>query len=269
MIDKKKSFIPFYKNLVERLSGHGLKKYSMIHKIDNYTKSKLKTDYSIVQGHKMYLDSNDHLSLSIFDVYEPLETNLVKKEIHEGNSVIDIGSDIGYYTLIFAKLVGENGTVFAFEPQDSSFSLTKKNLEINGYKNYVLENKLVSNKTEKVKFFSKWKDAIRLDDYFNYSKNIDFIKMDIEGAEALAIDGMTRILEENSKIKLMTEFHPNELKKFGTTPEDYLEKLRSFGFKIYHIDNKNKSINPVSDDYLLKIYPMKDSSTNLFCKRDV
>ena len=269
MANEKRPLLPFYKNFRKKFSGRGLKKYSLIQKIDNYTRSRLKSNFTIIDNQKMYLDEKDNLSLSVFGNYEPLETNLVKKEIKKGNSVIDIGAFIGYYTLIFAKLVGENGTVFAFEPQDSSFSLTKKNLEINGYKNYVLENKLVSNKTEKVKFFSKWKDAIRLDDYFNFSKNIDFIKMDIEGAEALATDGMTRILEENSKIKLMTEFHPNELKKFGTTPEDYLEKLRSFGFKIYHIDNKNKSINLVSDDYLLKIYPMKDSSTNLFCKRDV
>ncbi len=269
MIDKKKSFIPFYKNLVERLSGHGLKKYSLIHKIDNYTKSKLKTDYSIVQGHKMYLDSNDHLSLSIFGVYEPLETNLVKKEIHEGNSVIDIGADIGYYTLIFAKLVGENGKVFAFEPQDIPFSLAQKNLEINGFKNYVLENKLVSNKNEKIKFFNKWKDAIKLDDYFlDFSNKIDFIKMDMEGAEMQALEGMTSLIENNDKIRIMTEFHPTELKKFGTKPSLFLKNLRDFGFTIYHINNKEKMIKPVNDEFLLTTFPAKDSSTNLFCKRD-
>jgi len=269
MANKKRALLPFYKNFRKKFSGRGLKKYSLIQKIDNYTQSKLKSNFTIVDGQKMYLDAKDNLSLSVFGIYEPLETSLVKKEIKKGNSVIDIGAFIGYYSLIFAKLVGLQGKAFAFEPQENPFSLLKKNLEINEYKNYVIENKLVSNKNEKVKFQNKLIDAIKLDDYFlDFPNKIDFIKMDIEGAEMQALEGMTSLIETNDNIRIMTEFHPTELKKFGTNPSLFLKNLRDFGFTIYHINNKEKMIKPVSDDFLLTTFPAKDSSTNLFCKRD-
>ena len=81
MVNEKRALLPFYKNFRKRFSGRGLKKYSFIQKIDNYTQSKLKSNFSIVDGQKMYLDAKDNLSLSVFGIYEPLETNLVKKEI--------------------------------------------------------------------------------------------------------------------------------------------------------------------------------------------
>lgn len=266
MKNRKKSFIPFYKNLVDKLSGHGLKKYSVVNKINNYTKSKLKTNYAIVQGHKMYLDPTDNQSLSIFGIYEPMETALVKKEIKPNNVVLDIGAFIGYYSLIFARLVGNNGKVFAFELNPTPFSTLKKNIEINNYQNVILENKGASNTDENLK---SGEHLVSLNTYFkNKDPKIDFIKMDIEGGEMQALEGMTSLIENNDNIRIMTEFHPTELKKFGTNPEDYLNQLRNFDFNIYHIDNKTKSIEPVSNDYLLAKFPSMDSSTNLFCKRN-
>jgi len=265
MKNKKKSLIPFYKNLVDKLSGHGLKKYSVVNKINNYTKSKLKTNYAVVQGHKMYLDPTDNLSLSIFGIYEPMETELVKKELKPNNVALDIGAFIGYYSLIFARLVGNDGKVFAFELNPTPFSTLKKNIEINNYQNVILENKGVSNTDKNLK---SGEHLVRLDTYFkNRDPKVDFIKMDIEGAEMRALEGMTSLIENNDNIRIMTEFHPTELKKFGTNPEDYLNQLRNFDFNIYHIDNKLKSIKPVSNDYLLAKFPSMDSSTNLFCKR--
>ncbi len=55
--------------------------------------------------------------------------------------------------LIFAKLVGENGKVYTFEPDPTNFALLKKNVEINGYENVVLVQKAVSNKNGKLKLF--------------------------------------------------------------------------------------------------------------------
>ena len=66
--------------------------------------------------------------------YEPLETETVKREIKKGNVVSDIGANIGYFASIVAKLVGEEGKVFAFEPDPGNFALLERNVQTNGYK---------------------------------------------------------------------------------------------------------------------------------------
>lgn len=97
-----------------------------IKKILSSLESQLKSDFAIVNGCKMYLDPNDTFNLSINDVYGDFETNIMKNYIKEGDIVIDVGANIGYFTLLFSKLVGENGKVFAFEPESKNFELLKK-----------------------------------------------------------------------------------------------------------------------------------------------
>ena len=165
--------------------------------------SRLKSNVTEINGHKMFLDSKDTLRLSILGVHEPFETEIIKKEIKKGDTVLDIGANIGYYTLIFAELVGENGKVFAFEPDPTNFAILEKNVEANGYKNVVLVQKAVTNKPGKLGLYlnedrkaahriydphngskSIEIESIKLDDYFkDYDGEMDFIKMDIEGAE--------------------------------------------------------------------------------------
>jgi hypothetical protein len=62
-----------------------------------------------VQGHLMTLDDKDSLNLLCDGCYEPFETELVGAYINEGDVVVDIGANIGYYTLMFARQVGETG----------------------------------------------------------------------------------------------------------------------------------------------------------------
>jgi len=92
--------------------------------------------------------------------------------------------------------------------------------------------------------------------------------MDIEGAEGDALKGMKNILEDNQKLRLLTEFHPNELKRCGTEPEEYLKSLSDWGFSIYHINNRDKKIEKTTHKKLLDYYPRVDSFTNLLCKRE-
>ena len=101
----------------------------------------------------MFTQNNDGLALSIFKIYEPNQTKIVKKYVHEGDVVIDVGAHVGYYTLLMAQLVGKNGKVYSFEPDPVNFELLKKSVEINGFENVVLIQKAVSDTTEKIKLF--------------------------------------------------------------------------------------------------------------------
>lgn len=139
----RKILLSVYKEGVKILSGHRIRNFYPVKVINSFIISHLKSNFAEVQGHKMFLDSKDSLRLSIHGIYEPLETELAKKEVKKGNVVLDIGANIGYYTLIFAKLVGEDGKVFAFEPDPTNFALLKKNVEMNGYKNVMFVQKAV------------------------------------------------------------------------------------------------------------------------------
>jgi FkbM family methyltransferase len=223
-------------------------------------------------GNKMYLNVS-FLPILLGKIYEEFETSVIEKEIKEGDIVVDIGANIGYYTLIFAKLVGEKGKVFAFEPHPKNFCLLKKNVEINGYKNVVLEQKAVSNTTGKARLYVYYDhpgahhlhdtgdgrgwieiSTVRLDDYFaNYDYQIDFVKMDIEGSEMAAVQGMYSILRKGRDMKIITEFNPMILKAFQVDPEEYLKLLLVHNFKIYLIDEKQRKIQPTDITRLLEI----------------
>src|SRR5205085_1401318 len=90
----------------------------------------MKDEYGrcFIQGSWMYIDDKDSLSLTKYGTYEPDETDLIKKIIRPEYIVLDIGANIGYYTLLMAKQVKQ---VFAFEPEQRNFELLQKNIDLN------------------------------------------------------------------------------------------------------------------------------------------
>src|SRR5262249_36182110 len=150
-------------------------------------------------------------------VYEPFETGLLQNQLRPGDVVVDVGANIGYYTLLFARCVGPRGRVFAFEPDQTNFDLLRRNVERNGYTNVTLVRKAVAAQSGKLRLYlcednkgdhrtydshdgrpSLEIDAVSLDDYFAGERgSIALIKMDIQGAEEGALRGMRRLLADN------------------------------------------------------------------------
>jgi len=255
--------------------------------VDKFITSRLKTPFE-VEGHKMYL-TRPFLFVSFGGIYEPLETSLVKKLIKKGDVVVDLGAHIGYYTLIFAKLVGNEGKVFAFEPNPDNFALLNKNIKMNGYINVVTEQKAVANKTGKTRFYLSPDnagdhriydlhdgrqfieiDVTSLNDYFKeYEGRLNFIKMDIQGAEAAAIEGMSHLLSKNKVLKIMSEFWPSAMVGCDISPQDYLESLCQKGFRLYRLDDETNKIRPIEISRLLERFNTTNGSfTNLLMIRD-
>lgn len=240
-----------------------------------------------VQGCTFYLNPKDltvSRNLLLHNSWEPFETQIVLQEIKEGDVVLDIGANLGYYTVLAAKQAGEAGKVFAFEPDPNNFALLEKNVKANNCRNVILERKAVSNTTGKLKLHLSEEnkgdhrifqsgdsrkvieiEAVSLDDYFkDYAGKIDFIKMDIQGAEGLALQGMGSLLQKNSRLEMVTEFWPKGLKASGVEPEDYLNILTQQGFRLYEINEETKYLKPTRSVELLQVpYP----ETNLLCKR--
>ena len=241
-------------------------------------------------ANKMMLDINDSLRLSIKGIYEPFETELLKNQIGSGNTVLNIGANIGYYTLIFAKSVGSEGRVFAFEPDPTNFNLLKQNIALNGYQNVTLEQKAVYSANRTMELFLNEDnqsdhriyqtkihqpcvvvDAVSLDNYFRNGQTvIDLIKMDIQGAEMAALQGMARLLKKNRDVRLVMEFLPTALNRFGTDPKELLTFLSGMGFNFFNI-NEDKNRLESTDIFTLmeKYTPANGKCTNLLCKREI
>ncbi|HKP72261.1 MAG TPA: FkbM family methyltransferase [Pyrinomonadaceae bacterium] len=286
----RKMLVSVYQFCFRMLEGSGVGRFALVRRANDFLVRSLKQTYAEVQGHKMYLDANDSLALSVNGVYEPFETELLRKLVKPGDTVLDIGANIGYYTLILAELVGATGKVYAFEPEPTNFELLRRNVELNGYKNVVLVRKATSNKNGSLRLYlcednkamhrvyeSHYCgdgyveiEAVRLDDYFaGRDERIDFIKIDIEGAEYAALEGMQTLLRKNSRAKLVTEYTPLAIKEFGVEPQEYLRLLKDFGFEFQRIDETNNRVEPTDMRHLVETYtPDKEFVINLLCTRE-
>ena len=274
------------------LSGRGLTKYSFIRKVKHYSLSNLQTDYAEVFGNKLFLSKKGlALSISHYGTYEELESKIMEEKIEMGNIVVDVGANIGLHTLNMARIVGNTGQVFAFEPDPSNFEILKKNVKINNYKNIILEQKAVGDKhgrttlyqsdhPGKHRIFPQTEQAksqvqvelTNLDNYFDsdMTDKINFIKIDVEGLEFSVLKGMKNILKNSKKIKILFEFMPENTIEVGFTPIELLNYLTSNDFKLYCMDNKTKKLLHVSNnEEIVKLCSTTDNtiSRNLFCEK--
>ncbi len=274
------------------LSGKGLTKYSFIRKVKHYSLSNLQTDYAEVFGNKLFLSKKGlALSISHYGTYEELESKIMEEKIEMGNIVVDVGANIGLHTLNMARIVGNTGQVFAFEPDPSNFEILKKNVKINNYKNIILEQKAVGDKhgrttlyqsdhPGKHRIFPQTEQAksqvqvelTNLDNYFDSDMidKINFIKIDVEGLEFSVLKGMKNILKNSKKIKILFEFMPENTMEVGFTPIELLNYLTSNDFKLYCMDNKTKKLLYVSNnEEIVKLCSTTNNtiSRNLFCEK--
>jgi len=136
----------------------------------------------------------------------------------------DIGACFGIHTLLLARLAYD-GLVYAFEPEPYNFSLLKQNVEINGLSNVIIENIAITDKHGRAILYltddnagghSLFKhgsplkvevDTVSIDEYLR-GKAIDFMKIDVEGAEYLVLKGARRTLKASDHLMVVMELRP-------------------------------------------------------------
>ncbi len=241
----------------------------------------------------MYVDPKDKgevPELMLKGVYDAYETELLENLVKEGMAVLDIGAHIGYFTLILSKAVGESGAVYAFEPEPKNFSLLSRNIELNKKQNVRLFPLALSNAVGKIKLFLDTANlgnmslalsnipAIDLEgeievetttlDAFLLGKKIDFIKMDVQGAEGLVIAGGEEMLK-NNKLKILMEFWPYGLRNLNTDPLLLLKKMETWGYTFRVIDGNNKILKPKWPEDILHVSANRPDGkgwTNILCE---
>lgn len=252
-----------------------------------------------IQGSKMYVNIHDKnpairetfQAYAINQIHEPATTSLFKKIVKKGDVVVDLGANIGYFTLLAANLTGKEGRIYCFEPEPKNYSYLLKNIKLNNYANVSANQKAVSDKNGKTRLYicehdtghhtinqyegiKNYKpnienkenfveiETVTLDNYLERKERaVDVIKIDVEGAEMLALLGMDGIIRKSKNLKMFIEFFPLLIKSMGSSPEDFVRKLlNDYSFSIFIIPDDYNA----SNEKMIKINSVEELMS--FCQ---
>lgn len=197
-------------------------------------------------GGKIYLNLREAQSerTKFIGFYEYKKMNLFKKFVEPGMTILDIGVNKGYFSLLSAKIMNDKGKILSFEPSPENCYWIKESIAANGYKSIKLFQIALFNKNGEMKLFMSEKSGhhslvrnkglgsinvptMKLDDIITEQKigKIDLIKIDVEGAEIQVLEGSFKLLAQQSP-KLLIDIHIIDRKKL-------FRMLENFGFKLF------------------------------------
>lgn len=177
--------------------------------------------------------------------YEPHVTEQVRRVLAPGMYFLDIGANIGYFSLLAANLIGRKGRVLCFEPYQYNVKLLHMNATVNGFENIVIYPFAVADKKGLWAFDSAGSNgviseieeditslmattlvySVNLDDVLGEIERLDVIKIDVEGAEYMALSGGQGLLRK-FRPTIFSEFSPPALDVVsGVSAEAYLRLL--------------------------------------------
>lgn len=198
------------------------------------------------------------------DNYEKYEIELLKRILKPGMTFVDVGANIGLFSIIAAKIVGSSGKVYAFEPEPENYSLLKDNVALNNTTAIVTENKAVGSKRGTLPLTIEKNsigthsllektdsniertvrvDVITLDDYFKgLGSPIDVLKIDVEGYEPFVLQGSQKLL--NNVDFVFMEFNKTDVEThFGV--KAMLDLIKMFPY-VYGIQEKQHRLKAFS-----------------------
>lgn len=206
-----------------------------------------------MDGFSVILDKADHAVSGYIlgsNTYEPHVSRFVSVNVKPGMTVVDIGANVGFFSMMTGSIVGETGKVLAFDPNTENCRLVLLNIEKNGFDWVKLFPLALSNKNGSA-FFTPAVGSnggflpsnsqtlmspncaviptMKLDDLVN--ERVDFIKADIEGAEYLALSGAEKLLRKYRPIIVM-EFSMEMINRVsGIKGIDFLKWMSGLGYQ--------------------------------------
>lgn len=182
--------------------------------------------------------------------WEINEAALFRTFLRRGLTVVDIGAHVGYYTLLAARAVGRRGRVVAVEPDPVNGALLRENIRRNGLRNVQVQ--AVAAWRENTTLFLRRHSsntgdhrvattlstdesvhkirAVALDDVLGQT-HVSLVKTDAQGADHVALEGMTRTLLRCRPV-VFTEFWPEGIRDLGDDPDKVIDAFREFGYRI-------------------------------------
>jgi FkbM family methyltransferase len=195
------------------------------------------------------------------DYYEP-ELAYLEKHLSPGKVFVDAGANFGIYTAMASKAVSEAGRVIAFEPSTRAFPVLQRNIAINGFKNVLAFPVALTDKPGRARLYhhsAVGSDALAKDSSFppdayaqeietesldnvlakTSIKRVDVIKMDVQGAEELAMRGASETVTSMRPV-IVFEYHPAGAISMGLEPDGAWRFLRGQNYEFFNIGQDGK-----------------------------
>ena len=199
--------------------------------------------------------------------FESYELDFLRRFLKKSDVFIDVGANGGLYTVIAAEKIQNNGHIYACEPSQRELELLEHNIKINSLDNVTIIKSVISSEGGTVKFGIAQDGAMnslsqtdhpgqKIDHWDNIESTtidnliesyqltkIKLVKIDVEGAEKLVIDGAKELLQSKNSPVILLEASNLNSKSFGFSATQVLQQLVDYGYKIYYF-------NPEKNGYL-------------------
>lgn len=223
-----------------------------------------------------------------FGWFERSEQAFLRAFLRAQDVFVDVGANIGLFSMIASRLVGDTGTVHAFEPCQSTFRRLQGNAALNRCSNLSCHQLALSNATESIDLFiskdgmDAWNSlangpyagndltkqpvqAIRWDEFaaeHDLIGRTSLMKIDVEGWELNVLRGATETLSRSDAPVLQVEFNDEAACSGGSSCRELYRALERFGYDMFRYDQSSGALipEPVRDEY---------GSVNLFATKNV
>ena len=198
-------------------------------------------------------------------LYEPKITKLLLSNLKPGDTFIDVGAHIGYFSIVAASVVGPSGRVYCFEPEPTNYKQIIDHIRANGLKNVIPFHGAASEETGVLDLFVEtgndgghaiwdlWEGpfhaknpaaraqiqklpvpSVSLDDYLlGSAQPIKAIKIDVEGAEVTVLRGAQKLLRQKRVPLVVCECHHSYLRCMGESEESLRNLMVELGYEVY------------------------------------
>ena len=226
-----------------------------------------------IGGATFACDLSDQLSREacFTGLYEPPFTRVFQRQLRPGAVVVDAGANWGYFTLIAAAAAGPSGRVIALEPDPRQFPILERNIGLNGFTHVEALPSAAGAAAGRLTLTGYADtdanrgtssiatpagggaprqfdvDCTTIDALTARHSTVDLVKIDVEGAEDLVLEGMREGLAAKRYRAILLELHPALLAARGVPPEACLNLLESHGYRGWTIDATGAAYRRAAD----------------------
>lgn len=223
----------------------------------------------------LYVDAADFsLGRQLLDTasYESQWTAWMKGAVQSGMCAVDVGANIGYYSILLGRAVGSTGRVLSFEPEPYNYSILSRNVRHNDLDGRVTPvPAALADKPGKSQLFMDRRffgvhslsgenrisggrqsvvdvDVVTLDDAVEahgLTDRVNFLKIDAQGAEGMILAGATRLLAQ-PHLTLLMEIWPHGLRNCGSSIDGVFGVLTAAGMTPHQVNKKSPTLKPIT-----------------------